>query len=229
MKSLVKRSWSANLQLPKEWRAAASSLQPSVAAVGAYLSLLSYARSQYETKSSHPQRRWVLGHRLRGSCCSLGWRSRRSWGSAEEWGLCHSGTRSSGSGCHPSPLSVLLLLYPYIAHSPLSKFLPKQKGGTWTWMLLRYLTMAWLWKEALWISQTCAGIRQSSGWGWWLEAISFVPHMLWAMGSTQSWCLPHSNFPQMRSAHLKILRYHTLAWKQPNSTYYYAIFSRLQK
>lgn len=150
MKSLVKRSWSTNLQLPKEWRAAAPSPQPSVT-VGAYLSLLSYARSQYETKSSHPQRRWVLGLRLRGSCCSLGWRSRRSWGSAEEWGLCHSGTRSSDSGCHPSPLSVLLLLYPYIAHSPLSKFLPKTERRHVN-LDAPSLPVAWLWKRPLDIS-----------------------------------------------------------------------------
>lgn len=57
-----------------------------------------------------------------GSCCSWGWWWPRSWGSAAAWGRTHSGTPSCVRGWSPGHQWVLLLLYPYIGHSPFSTF-----------------------------------------------------------------------------------------------------------
>lgn len=92
-----------------------------------HLFLLLYAASLYERRSWLHRTPSVLGLLLHGSCCSLELKSHRSSGSAVVWDLCHSGSLNFALSSHPSHQSVLLLLCPYIAHSPLSKIL-EEKG-----------------------------------------------------------------------------------------------------
>jgi len=56
----------------------------------------------------------------RGSCCSWEWWWPQSWGSAVAWGRTHSGSSCCVKGWSPGHQWVLLLLYPYIGHSPFS-------------------------------------------------------------------------------------------------------------
>ena len=66
--------------------------------------------------------RWPPARRRCGSCCSWGWCWPRSWGSVAAWGRTHSGTPSCARCWSPGHRWVLLLLCPYIAHSPFSPF-----------------------------------------------------------------------------------------------------------
>lgn len=85
-----------------------------------HLFLLEISVSQTARTCGLPRTQSPPVWRRCGSCCSWGWWWPRSWGSAAAWGRIHSGTRSCARGWSPGHQWVLLLLYPYIGHSPFS-------------------------------------------------------------------------------------------------------------